>query len=127
MILYIGTLLVSVVAYRLSPWHPLASIPGPKVSYVSRILSSVVRARGYHHLYLNALLLKYGKFVRIGINFARLKTRDKVYIIACYRGPNHVVSTEASAIPIVLGAKPFRKSDRKHSQFIFKLLGVMKI
>lgn len=90
--IYFGTLVTAVVTYRLSPFHPLASLPGPKISHVSRIWSSKINRDSYQFLYYHDLLQKHGSFVRIG--------------------PNHVVTTEASAIPTVLGAKPFRKSDR---------------
>ncbi|GJJ15634.1 hypothetical protein Clacol_009912 [Clathrus columnatus] len=88
----IRTLVTSAIAYRLSPFHPLASFPGQTIARVSRIWSSVISRRGYQHIYYHELLLKYGPVIRIG--------------------PNHIITTEASAIPVVLGAGPFRKSDR---------------
>ncbi|GJJ15315.1 hypothetical protein Clacol_009591 [Clathrus columnatus] len=90
--LYFFSLLSSLTIYRLSPFHPLASIPGPRIARLSRFKAMWVAQQEYQHLYYRSLHTKYGPYVRTG--------------------PNHIHIADASAVPIVLAAKPFRKSDR---------------
>ena len=59
-------LLTLTIGYRLSPFHPLARYPGPALSKVSKLWTSVVSAKGYNHRYVRELHQKYGDVVRIG-------------------------------------------------------------
>ena len=58
-VLYLSVLSISVIVYRISPWHPLASFPGPKPAattkwwMVYRIIS-----KGGRHLYLQKQVAK---------------------------------------------------------------------
>lgn len=53
-------------AYRLSPWHPLASYPGPWLWRISSLRLVYVSFMGKRHLILDELHQQYGPFVRIG-------------------------------------------------------------
>lgn len=63
---YLGTLSLSIVVYRVSPWHPLAKYPGPLPSKISRIWHTVIACKGKQYIYLANLHEKYGDIVRIG-------------------------------------------------------------
>ena len=63
---YFITLVSVTVAYRLSPWHPLASYPGPLISRISSLWITFVSFRGRRHLVIHDLHKRYGSFVRIG-------------------------------------------------------------
>lgn len=62
-----ATLAALIVAYRLSPFHPLAGYPGPLLCRVSKgWLAYIVGRGGKTHLYVRELHLRYGEVVRIG-------------------------------------------------------------
>lgn len=59
-------LISSILAYRLSPWHPLARYPGPLLCKASKIYWAVVNRNGNQNKLLAALHERYGDIVRIG-------------------------------------------------------------
>ncbi|KAF7362288.1 Cytochrome P450 [Mycena venus] len=63
---HLATLVFSVVAYRLSPFHPLAHIPGPLSLKVSNLVIAYHSVRGKRHDLMEKLHRRYGKIVRIG-------------------------------------------------------------
>ncbi|EIM80682.1 cytochrome P450 [Stereum hirsutum FP-91666 SS1] len=65
---YLVALASSVVLYRLAPWHPLASYPGPRLAKLSKWWMAYWIARGERHLVLQRLHKKYGPWVRVGPN-----------------------------------------------------------
>ncbi|KAF7288957.1 hypothetical protein MIND_01412300 [Mycena indigotica] len=87
--IFLASLTASIVAYRLSPWHPLAHIPGPMLAKVSKLWGVSLLIRGNRHLVLKKLHEKHGDFVRIG--------------------PNEVSVVHAEAIRSVLGTSGFQK------------------
>ncbi|KAF8516666.1 cytochrome P450 [Gautieria morchelliformis] len=89
---YLSSLVLSLLLYRLSPFHPLASYPGPLVCRVSRLWAWNVARQGKQHLYYHRLHDRYGTHVRTG--------------------PNHLHIRDATAVPPVLGPQGFRKGGR---------------
>ncbi|KAG0705711.1 cytochrome P450 [Suillus ampliporus] len=73
-LLYYSTILISVVVYRLSPWHPLARYPGPIPCRISKFWMAWVSRDGKQHHYYSRLHKTYGDVVRIGPN--ELSMRD---------------------------------------------------
>ncbi|KAJ7137813.1 cytochrome P450 [Mycena epipterygia] len=65
---FIVALGASVIIYRISPWHPLAHIPGPTVAKITKLWGVWVSFRGDQHLTVKALHDIYGPFVRTGPN-----------------------------------------------------------
>lgn len=65
--IYAFSTLFFTVLYRLSPWHPLAKYPGPRMWHVSSLVLSYYSFRGRRHLYLDELHAKYGPYLRIGM------------------------------------------------------------
>lgn len=64
--LCLASLAISTIAYRLSPFHPLAKYPGPLLWRVSSMGLALSSWGGRRHLYLEHLHQIHGKFVRIG-------------------------------------------------------------
>ncbi|KAJ7510436.1 cytochrome P450 [Mycena galericulata] len=86
---YISTLITSVVLYRVSPFHPLASYPGPILCKVSKLWLAGVAMAGKQHLYYQHLHQRYGDVVRVG--------------------PNELSFSSSSAIVPMLGIKGMPK------------------
>ncbi|EMD34266.1 hypothetical protein CERSUDRAFT_107483 [Gelatoporia subvermispora B] len=88
--LFLTVLLISVVLYRVSPFHPLASYPGPLLLKVTRLSFAVIGLQGRQHRYIQKLHREYGDIVRIGLN--------------------EISINSAAAITPVLGTFGFHKS-----------------
>ncbi|OBZ68665.1 hypothetical protein A0H81_11383 [Grifola frondosa] len=65
---YLSTLTLSVVLYRLSPFHPLAKYPGPVINKISKLWMAWLARTGKQHLYIQQLHDYYGDVVRTGPN-----------------------------------------------------------
>jgi hypothetical protein len=90
---YWAALAASVVAYRLSPFHPLARYPGPLLARVSRFWATRAVLSGVQHKVSHTLFERYGDVVRTG--------------------PDHLIFRDPAAIPVVLGGRNmWRKGDR---------------
>ena len=63
---YHASLITSIVAYRLSPFHPLARYPGPLLAKVTKLYHVWIVSRGKQHLHLTRLHEQYGDIVRMG-------------------------------------------------------------
>ena len=63
---YIGGLIFFTLAYRLSPFHPLAKYPGPVIAKTSKWWAAYISAIGDSHRYYKHLHDRYGDVVRIG-------------------------------------------------------------
>ncbi|KAJ7746377.1 cytochrome P450 [Mycena metata] len=65
---YLAILSVSVVLYRISPFHPLAAYPGPLMCKVTKLWLAGIAMGGKQHVYYRDLHRRYGDVVRIGPN-----------------------------------------------------------
>ncbi|KIJ23223.1 hypothetical protein M422DRAFT_276244 [Sphaerobolus stellatus SS14] len=90
--IYFGTLTASVILYRLSPFHPLASYPGPILCKITRLRVGYVACTGQQHLYYKQLHERYGSYVRTG--------------------PNHLHINDVTILPDVMAYKPFLRGER---------------
>lgn len=94
-------LLLSMVIYRLSPWHPLAKYPGPWQGKVSKLYwwhQAQIGETGYTQAKLHK---QYGTdFVRIGPNWISVRSADAIPVI--YGG---------SKTGAVSGRAPWAKND----------------
>ncbi|KLO09308.1 high nitrogen upregulated cytochrome P450 monooxygenase 2 [Schizopora paradoxa] len=61
-------LVTSIIAYRLSPMHPLYQYPGPLVTKVSKLWMMYVTSTGKMNEYVKSLHDQYGPYVRLGPN-----------------------------------------------------------
>ncbi|KAM5536552.1 hypothetical protein V8D89_009829 [Ganoderma adspersum] len=87
---YLGVLSMSVVAYRLSPFHPLREYPGPVRCRTSMFWHVARTMNGKQMVYLRALHDAYGDVVRIG--------------------PNHLSIQDASLVGPILGPSGLPKA-----------------
>ncbi|GLB37110.1 putative cytochrome p450 [Lyophyllum shimeji] len=76
--IYLTSLVVCTVLYRLSPLHPLAKYPGPLICKVSKLWFGLVAYGGKQHIYYNELHRRYGDIVRIGPNELSFCTPDVI-------------------------------------------------
>ena len=67
--IYLTTLALSVLVYRVSPVHPLARYPGPIGCKLSKFWMGFVCIPGFQHRYIKSLHERYGDVVRIGTCF----------------------------------------------------------
>ncbi|ESK88155.1 cytochrome p450 [Moniliophthora roreri MCA 2997] len=78
-------LITAVIAYRLSPYHPLAEIPGPTMFKVSKLWRAYICWKGQQHHMLKALHDEYGTVVRTGPNEISVIDVDSIKAVL---GPN---------------------------------------
>ena len=64
---YLSALVTSVVLYRVSPLHPLASYPGPLMCKITKLWLAGIAMRGKQHVYYRDLHRRYGDVVRVGM------------------------------------------------------------
>lgn len=98
---YAATALLVTAAYRLSPWHPCAHIPGPVLARVSSLWLTYHSFRGRRHLLLDALHAHYGTHLRIGASL-RLDCDCEWALIA--GRPEHRVDQRARGTADLLAA-----------------------
>lgn len=67
---FISTLSVSIVAYRLSPFHPLARYPGPLACKISKWWMVWQTKNGRQHKWHQEMHNKYGDAVRTGMLYS---------------------------------------------------------
>ena len=65
---YWSGLLLFTLAYRLSPFHPLAKYPGPFLAKTSKWWAAYLSGIGDQHRFIKRLHDRYGDVVRIGSN-----------------------------------------------------------
>lgn len=65
---YFSVLALSIAAYRLSPFHPLASFPGTTISKLTKWWGVWETYDGHHYIRVHELHKKYGPIVRVGPN-----------------------------------------------------------
>lgn len=65
---YFSVLAISIAAYRLSPFHPLASFPGTTISKLTKWWGVWETYDGHHYIRVHELHKKYGPIVRVGPN-----------------------------------------------------------
>ncbi|KIJ45954.1 hypothetical protein M422DRAFT_778700 [Sphaerobolus stellatus SS14] len=90
--IYLGSLTTSVVVYRLSPLHPLASYPGPILCKISRLWIGYITSTGRQHIYYTQLHERYGPYVRTG--------------------PNNLNIDDIAVLPDVMATRPFQRGER---------------
>jgi hypothetical protein len=73
--LYNLFLVCETVLYRLSPFHPLASFPGPIINKLTSLRLATAAASGKRHVYVAELHKQYGVIVRVGM-YSLLPVQD---------------------------------------------------
>lgn len=122
-VLFFATLFVSIVVYRLSPFHPLAKYPGPIVCKISQLYAVLVYSGGKAHHYRKSLHDQYGPIVRIGttLHTSHRRSADGG------QGPNELSVTDKNMLPYILGSQGMPKGPRKirkygyHTDFVLTI------
>ena len=83
--LFWSTLIISILVYRASPWHPLAKYPGPLICKLTKYHVAFLSLRGKQYLYFSRLHKKYGDVVRIGTPRNHLYNNDILVHFVCVR------------------------------------------
>ncbi|EJF60792.1 cytochrome P450 [Dichomitus squalens LYAD-421 SS1] len=82
------------VAYRLSPLHPLARYPGPLLCKVSALWLAYKSTSGTQHRYVKSLHDRYGDVVRIGPNNLSIRRGSAISALlgasGMPKGPHHI-------------------------------------
>ncbi|KAJ7309990.1 high nitrogen upregulated cytochrome P450 monooxygenase 2 [Mycena albidolilacea] len=65
---FLGSLSLSIAAYGLSPFHPLAQYPGPAIGKVTKLWGFWKTSQGHKYIYHKKLHDTYGPYVRTGPN-----------------------------------------------------------
>jgi len=81
-------LLTTIIIYRISPFHPLAKFPGPRLLKVSKLVGMWVASRGKQQVFLKELHEKYGPSLQ---------------------GPNELSIVDVLAISPLMGAQGLPK------------------
>ncbi|KAF9053068.1 hypothetical protein BJ165DRAFT_835792 [Panaeolus papilionaceus] len=98
-------LVVTALAYRLSPLHPLYKYPGPRVAKCTSLyMTHVVWSGNRYKVYLE-LHRRYGDFVRIGPNTISINRHD--IITSVYNAANCWNKTDAYHLSGLSGAGLF--------------------
>ncbi|KAI0667902.1 cytochrome P450 [Trametes maxima] len=71
---YFSSLIAVTLTYRLSPWHPLTSYPGPLLCKLTGLWLAYVSFTGKRHHYLDRWHARYGPFVRVGPNIVTVNS-----------------------------------------------------
>ncbi|KAH9937927.1 high nitrogen upregulated cytochrome P450 monooxygenase 2 [Epithele typhae] len=93
-VVYLATLVLAILVYRVSPLHPLARYPGPLGCKLTKFWMGVISTRGYQHMYIKSLHDQYGSVVRIGPN--ELSILDASVVSKLYgnsgvpKGPHYI-------------------------------------
>ncbi|KAK1215600.1 hypothetical protein PQX77_021789 [Marasmius sp. AFHP31] len=67
-LIFFGTMATFITLYRLSPFHPLAKIPGPVMYKITKFYRMYVTWTGQQRITLNALHDQYGPIIHTGPN-----------------------------------------------------------
>ncbi|TBU27644.1 high nitrogen upregulated cytochrome P450 monooxygenase 2 [Dichomitus squalens] len=79
---YLATLALSIVVYRLSPFHPLAAYPGPWWAKISMLCTALVASTGTRSKRVRRLHDVYGDVFRIGPNELSIRDTSAIQAIA---------------------------------------------
>lgn len=102
------TLVTATLLYRIAPWHPLATFPGPISFRLSSIFSAWDVASGMRYRSIVSLHKQYGTFVRIG---EYKWTSSKNCSTEPCLGPNAIsINSRAAIGPIYAAAQSLDRS-----------------
>jgi hypothetical protein len=108
---YTTALLFFTLTYRVSPFHPLAKIPGPLIAKTSKWWGAYINGKGDLHRYYKSLHDRYGDVVRIGSCRRLLLRPPSNYALP---GPNELSIRDASLIQPILGQGGLPKGPRAY-------------
>ncbi|KAF9256882.1 cytochrome P450 [Marasmius fiardii PR-910] len=91
-ITFFSVLSASIVLYRLSPFHPLADVPGPALAKVSKLYGIWIWLKGERHIRYKEMHEEYGPIVRIAPNEISVIDQDSMKAVL---GPGGCIKGQA--------------------------------
>ncbi|ETW76221.1 cytochrome P450 monooxygenase 18-like protein [Heterobasidion irregulare TC 32-1] len=111
--LHVGSIIMSTIAYRTSPFHPLYNFPGPILNKVTSLRLLHMAYSGRRHLIIARLHEKYGNIVRTGAHSCRhsLSNCTADPSLHFFQGPNTLsINSQAAIAPIYATAAAMDRS-----------------
>ncbi|KAF9476613.1 cytochrome P450 [Pholiota conissans] len=108
-VVFYSALVVFVAAYRLSPYHPLAKYPGPKIMKITKLWGTWIAYKGKTHEYLKKLHDQYGPTIRIGPN--ELSTIEKEFI-------SQILGNQGMPKGTLWDGRRFSKSENEYDSLV---------
>ena len=113
-IIFWSTLITSILAYRVSPWHPLAQYPGPLICKFTKFYLAFLSLHGKQYLYYSQLHKKYGDVVRIGTYYTGIIFKiNSIYLFGVISGPNELSICNLEAVIPLMGPQGLEKGPCK--------------
>lgn len=116
---FYAALLLSITAYRLSPFHPLYKYPGPLLGRLTNFRGMFIAAGGKQHLYFKKMHDKYGPIVRLGMSILLFHTECRCLPSAA--GPNVLSIVDVDLLPTLLGADGMPKGPSESGSYLVEL------
>lgn len=114
-LLHVGSIIISTMAYRTSPFHPLYKFPGPTLNKVTSLRLLHIAYSGRRHLIIARLHEKYGNIVRTGPN--TLSINSQAAIAPIYATAAAMNRSSAYKMGELAGSSLFFFQDRdKHNE-----------
>ncbi|RPD60593.1 high nitrogen upregulated cytochrome P450 monooxygenase 2 [Lentinus tigrinus ALCF2SS1-7] len=116
---YVVSLLSSIVAYRISPWHPLARYPGPLLHKTTNLVAGIWTASGYRNQHIRSLHERYGDVVRIAPNELSICDVSAIpYLTNVPKGPGMVGFAMSEERVTMMGIKDQEEHLRRRRPWI---------
>ncbi|KAL5511174.1 hypothetical protein ACEPAH_4389 [Sanghuangporus vaninii] len=113
MLFYIS-LAVSIVLYRISPMHPLATFPGPLPLKISKLFWAYHASTGKQHILFKKLHDKYGMFVRVGPNELSIIDVETIpSVIGLRKGPRWIAHVRPGTIPSIVALRDVSQHEER--------------
>ncbi|KAK1221394.1 hypothetical protein PQX77_015801 [Marasmius sp. AFHP31] len=107
----------SIVLYRLSPFHPLAKVPGPMISKITKFRNMYISWMGKQHIRLKELHDQYGPVVRTGPNDVSVIDHASIKAVLSSdglpKGPAYLARSPVGIPPPILVATGKEHTDRR--------------
>ncbi|KAK1231866.1 hypothetical protein PQX77_005003 [Marasmius sp. AFHP31] len=108
-LVFFSSLTTSIILYRMSPFHPLANIPGPMIFKITKFWRMYICWRGQQHFVVMDLHRRYGPIVRTGTSPIALFVSSMLRELVINPGPNDISVIDLASVKAVLGSEGLPK------------------
>ncbi|KAJ8091955.1 hypothetical protein PM082_024190 [Marasmius tenuissimus] len=116
-LVFFSSLVTSIILYRVSPFHPLAKVPGPMIFKITKFWRMCICWRGQQHFVLKDLHHQYGPIVRTGPNDISITDLASVKAVlgtdGLPKGPAYLRLKTVGSPPALIGATGQDHTDRR--------------
>ncbi|KAK1221384.1 hypothetical protein PQX77_015791 [Marasmius sp. AFHP31] len=114
---FFASMATSIVLYRISPFHPLANVPGPMIFKITKFWRMYICWTGKQHIVLKELHNRYGPIVRSGPNDVSVIDHDSIKEVlgseGLPKGPAYLSDTPVGVSPPLFGTNGQEHTDRR--------------